>query len=162
VPVCSTGGGPLDVGKLCAADLYAGIAIDTDGRCHAPFYAPPTTDLRWADLRNCKLAGAAFEAADFERASLAGADLQGADLTGSKIFLADLSGANLRGAILDQAVISTASPARTSRRRIHDGRPPAGYKNTTCPDGTNSDLDGERCLIRQPSLPWRADPQSRD
>jgi uncharacterized protein YjbI with pentapeptide repeats len=142
-PVCSTGGGALDVGKFCAADLYEGIAIDTDGRCHAPFWAPPTTDLRHADLRNCKLAGASLEGADFERASLAGADLAGADLSGVKIFLADLSGANLRGAILDGAVISHSNleGADLTGASTVGALMRGTYKNTTCPDGSNSDTD---------------------
>ncbi len=60
-PRCSTNGQPPGLGVLCAPDLYENIAVDADGRCHAPFYQPPVTDLRWADLRNCKFAGAALD-----------------------------------------------------------------------------------------------------
>ncbi|MGH2608484.1 MAG: pentapeptide repeat-containing protein [Tepidiformaceae bacterium] len=140
---CSIDGGPLGVGVFCPADLYAGLEVDASGTCSAPASVVATTDFRRADLRSCQFAGAALAGADFERASLAGANLEGADLSGASLFLADLTGANLRGANLDGAVISHSNlegadltGASTTGAMLR-----GTYKNTTCPDGTNSDTD---------------------
>jgi len=67
---------------------------------------------------SARLRGAAFAGAD-----LAGADLLEADLTG-----ADLTDANLAGANLTDAGLTAVT-----------------WSNTTCPDGTNSDADGDTC-----------------
>jgi Pentapeptide repeats (8 copies) len=54
--------------------------------------------------------------------NLTGADLSGASLKGVDFTGANFSGANLRGAVLTHAIIDKVT-----------------WKNTTCPDGTNSD-----------------------
>lgn len=155
-PVCLPKGETPKLGLLCDANLYPGITRDASGRCDAPFHALASPDLRWADLRGCSLAGGDLEGVDLERASLVGADLTGTNLSGAKLFLADLSGANLSGVNLDRAVVSHtsleganltgASTKGTLLRGI--------YKNTICPDGTNSDLDdGDRFTCAGNTLP---------
>ena len=52
------------------------------------------------------------------------ADLLDADLTGANLTGADLSGADLNGAALTGVI----------------------WSNTICPDGTNSDNDGDTCV----------------
>lgn len=142
-PVCSTNGQGLGAGEWCAFSLYPGLTVSAAGRCTAADIDLSGTDLRWADLRGCELSGVVLAGADFERALLAGANLEGADLTDSKIFLADLTGANLRGAILDGAVIShtTLEDADLTGASTTGALTRGTYKNTTCPDGTNSDVD---------------------
>jgi uncharacterized protein YjbI with pentapeptide repeats len=76
------------------------------------------SDLRYVQLRGANLSFAVLWDADMESARLDGADLSGADLSG-----ADLSFANLNGADLRHVV----------------------WFNTTCPDRTNSDDNGNSC-----------------
>jgi uncharacterized protein YjbI with pentapeptide repeats len=57
-------------------------------------------------------------------ANLTGADLAGADLSGFTLLDANLTNANLSGANLSGVA----------------------WSNTTCPDGTNSNVDGGTCV----------------
>ena len=80
------------------------------------------TNLTDANLYGVSLAGANLSDANLTSVYLADADLTGANLTdanltGVTMTLTDLTGANLAGTILDDA----------------------GWKNTTCPDGTMND-----------------------
>ena len=76
-------------------------------------------DLYSADLSNADLSGAYLMNAYLSYADLSNADLGGADLGG-----ADLSNANLIGADLSGVY----------------------WYSTTCPDGTNSDDNGDTCV----------------
>jgi hypothetical protein len=67
------------------------------------------------------LRGADLSDAQLRDADLRGVDLRGADLTGADLLGADLSGADLTGAT---------------------------WGGTVCPDGTNSDQNGETCAGR--------------
>lgn len=60
-------------------------------------------------------------------------------LKGAGLFGADLSHANLNGADLTQADLRTAV---LSGANLHNVR----WSSTMCPDGTNSDSDGETCV----------------
>jgi len=59
----------------------------------------------------------------------AGAKLSGADLGGANLNRANLSGANLSGTDLAAANLNNVT-----------------WSSTVCPDGTNSDNDGNSCL----------------
>ncbi|MDQ1532231.1 MAG: hypothetical protein QOE37_2392 [Microbacteriaceae bacterium] len=61
-------------------------------------------------------------------ARLAGADLRDAQLVGADLTGVDLTGANLRGADLSDAVVKDVI-----------------WSHTTCPDGTDSNDDGNSC-----------------
>ena len=65
--------------------------------------------------------------ADLTGADLVGADLKDLNLTGADLTAADLAGANLWAADTTAAV----------------------WSDTTCPDGTNSDTDGDTCANNQ-------------
>ena len=80
-------------------------------------------DLRGFDLSNANLTGADLTGAYLIGAYLSGADLSGANLTGAYLSGADLSGADLRDTELDGV----------------------NWYDTTCPDGTNSDNNGDTC-----------------
>ena len=72
-----------------------------------------------AALAGCNLSGTNLSGANLSGADLTGANLNRADLTG-----ADLAGANLAGANLNRVI----------------------WSNTTRPDGTTSNDDGNTCL----------------
>jgi uncharacterized protein YjbI with pentapeptide repeats len=62
------------------------------------------------------------------KADLEGCDLSHVNLKDSNLTGADLDGANLSGAILSGAILTHST-----------------WSNTTCPDGTNSNKDGDTC-----------------
>ena len=75
-------------------------------------------DLSGAVLSGCDLSSGLFDQADLSGADLSGADLSGVDLTASVLTGADLDGADLTG---------------------------VGWRDTTCPDGANSNAVGDTC-----------------
>ena len=86
-------------------------------------------DLSYADLRN---AGLGY-------ADLRNADLRGADLIDADLYRADLSNADLRGANLHGADLSYADLSGADLSGVY-------WYGTTCPDGTNSDDNGNTCV----------------
>ena len=87
---------------------------------HAVFVGADLTsqDLSNLNMRNANFSGAGLSSADLSDADLSGADIRNADLTGANLTGADLTGADLTGAV---------------------------WSTTTCPDGTNSDDNGNTC-----------------
>lgn len=73
--------------------------------------------------------------AELRQVDLSGASLRGADLSGMRIRGSDLSGTNLEGADITGTT----------------------WKNTTCPDGTNSDQADDTCDGHLDPI-WRPDP----
>ena len=67
-------------------------------------------------------------------ANLTGLNLTGADLPDARLTDANLTGANLTGANLTGATLTGATLTG------------ATWSNTTCPDGTNSNNDGDTCV----------------
>ena len=65
--------------------------------------------------------------------------LSGANLTNSDLRDADLSGVDLTDANLTRANLSGATMTGTKLKGVH-------WSDTTCPDGSNSDADGDTCL----------------
>jgi hypothetical protein len=98
-------------------------ANDVTYDCNATsFY--PGMDLAGCSLDEDNLAGANLVGANLAGAglydvNLTDADLEGANLAGAGLFLAGLTGANLNGVY---------------------------WNDTTCPDGTNSNDDGDTCV----------------
>jgi hypothetical protein len=84
-----------------------------------------------------ELRGATLTGVDLSRVSLAGADLAGASLAGSKLTGADLTGADLTGVDLTNATLRGAKLGGAKLNKVT-------WKNTICPDGTNSDR-GKAC-----------------
>ena len=79
---------------------------------------------------------------------LGNADLSGADLIGANLGDADLIGANLSGANLEYADLTRAvlAFANMSGANLENAYLTGVYWNdTTCPDGTNSDNNGDTC-----------------
>ena len=82
-----------------------------------------------ANLRFAELAGADLSYADLNYANLNGADLRVADLSYTNMNNADLRYADLNGADLNGAWLNNIV-----------------WSDTTCPDGTNSDNNGDTCV----------------
>ena len=72
-------------------------------------------------------------------ATLAGCNLSGTDLSGANLAGGDLSAANLNRANLSGADLSDADLSGANLNRVI-------WSNTTCPDGTNSNNNGNTCL----------------
>jgi len=86
-------------------------------------------NLSDVSLSGASLSGADLSAANLSRANLTGVDLTGANLSGANLNRANLSGANLSGANLADANVNDVI-----------------WSGTICPDGTNSNNDGNTCL----------------
>ena len=104
-------------------------SLPTDWKCVGDDLVGPDANLDGADLSGADLIGAKLSFAYLNNANLTGADLSFAYLR-----YADLTGANLTGADLFGADLSYAY-----LNAIH-------WINTICPDGTNSDNNGNTCL----------------
>jgi hypothetical protein len=86
-------------------------------------WANNTVNWAYMDLSNAYLSGAELIGADLRYADLSNAYLSGAELIGADLRYADLSGADLSNADLYGVT----------------------WYSTTCPDGTNSDDNGNTC-----------------
>ena len=105
-----------------------------DNRADLSYADLRNAGLGYADLRNADLSGADLIDADLYRADLSGADLIDANLYRADLSYADLSGADLSGADLSHADLSGADLSGVY------------WYGTTCPDGTNSDDNGNTCV----------------
>jgi len=101
-------------------------------------------DLKKADLFGADLAGADLTTATLTKADLAGTNLSDADLTSATLTSADLAGSNLGGADLAKADLASAdlNGANLTGATLSKAK----WSDTTCPDGTNSDNDGDTCV----------------
>ena len=84
---------------------------------------PPSINFQEANLKYANLSGAFLRSSNFSSANLIGADLSHSELHESDMSYADLTGANLNDADLTGVY----------------------WKYTTCPDGTNSNNNGNTC-----------------
>ena len=106
----------------------------------------PNLDLSGADLYNVNLSSAMLADSD-----LSGANLYGANLSYADLFRVDLSGAILNGADLRETILSQTdfTDAILTGADISSSYPSGFYSsiwdNTICPDGTNSDDNGNTC-----------------
>jgi uncharacterized protein YjbI with pentapeptide repeats len=118
--------------------------LPTDWNCrHNSLFGPNAhfgyTDLIGFDLSDINLSyifmmGADLTGADLSFADLTGADLSFADLTGADLSFADLIGADLSNANLYDADLTGAE-----LNNVY-------WYDTICPDGTNSDNNGNTCV----------------
>ena len=97
------------------------------------------TELELVDLHDTDLSGLTFSSVSFAGANLQGADFSTAQLSGVYfIGIADLSNANFTNA---QLANSNFSGVDMSTVTITG----ATWSNVTCPDGSNSDSNGNTC-----------------
>ena len=132
---CNLSGRNLALADLSGANFSRAILIGTN----LPFANLTTTNFTGADLTNARLDLATMASTNFTNATLTGADIgnatltnadfAGANLTNATFFLASLNGVNFTNANLTGASFST-----TTRSGLT-------WNNTTCPNGTNSDVN---------------------
>ena len=91
-----------------------------------------------ATLSDAKLPDAELAGADMMGARMTDSHLTGADLTGADLEQVNFDGGNLEGANFTQADLDGAY---TSAVNVTG----AIWNDTTCPDGSNSDKDGDTC-----------------
>lgn len=138
---------------LCDYHRYPEIVKLDKGNCDfsgVVFPSGPLGSLSYIDLHGCNLSGAVLRGVAANGADFSGADLSGADLTGGSYAGTDFRGANLSGA--------KADPAGVFQRANFEGAnltganfanaivTPVNWRNTTCPDGSNSDAHGGTCV----------------
>lgn len=106
-------------------------------------------DLARADMTDANLQATDFTSADMEDSILHGADLRDAILTDALLWRTELDGADLRGANLNNADLTDALIYNANLRNASMSGTTitgAAWRNTTCPDGTNSDNHGDTCM----------------
>jgi uncharacterized protein YjbI with pentapeptide repeats len=96
-----------------------------------------------ANLTGANLTGGNFQDVNFTSANLTNADLQGDNLKGSNMTGANLSGSNMSSGNFQDINFTNANLTRANL----SGSNIKGttWSNTTCPDGTNSNNDGDTC-----------------
>jgi hypothetical protein len=100
----------------------------------------PNENLVGDNLTNANLSNSNLQAANLKGDPLTGANLAGANLIGTNLQGANLQGTNLTNANLGGSTLKGASLGG------------ATWSNTVCPDGTNSDADGNTCIGHLGSL----------
>ena len=93
----------------------------------------PNTNLSGADLSYTNLYDANLSGTDLSYANLYGSDLRNANLSGANLYGSDLRNANLSGTDLRSSELGNAALSG-----VH-------WNDTTCPDWTNSDDNGDTC-----------------
>jgi uncharacterized protein YjbI with pentapeptide repeats len=117
------------VGALYGSNLSR---ANQNGATVAGGYKPlQFADLSGANLNGATLGGGANELAVLQGANLTDANLRGANIGGDRA----LSLTNLTNANLNDANVTGAEALLG-----------AYFNNTTCPDGTNSDMHGDTCV----------------
>jgi uncharacterized protein YjbI with pentapeptide repeats len=96
--------------------------------------------LSWAHFAGVNLTSANFTDSQLESVSFVNMNLSSANLTCSWLYAASFSGANLTGANLTSADLRTATGMATANLTN------VVWSNTTCPDATNSNNDGNTCV----------------
>lgn len=97
-----------------------------------------------ANLAGCDLTGLDLSYGNLTGASLVRANLIGANLVGAVVIAVDMSGASLIGANLTRANLIAAN--LTGADLSYANVTGVEWFGTTCPDGSNSDANGNTCL----------------
>jgi len=107
-------------------------------------------DLSHADLSNAILNYAYLKRGVLNEANLSDVNLTGADLNDALLYDADLSGADLSNVNFDYAWLNganlTGADLSGADLRYADDLTGVYWYNTICPDGTNSDDNGDTCV----------------
>jgi uncharacterized protein YjbI with pentapeptide repeats len=103
-------------------------ALPTNWELIAGYLIGPGTYIVSSNLTGINLSRTDMVGAELVDSNLSSANLTGSDLANADLAEVNFTGANLMGANLAGAAF-----------------PSATWSNTTCPDGTNSDSDGDTC-----------------
>ena len=98
-----------------------------------------SADLRKSNFSRSRLANASFEGSELSKSLFCKARARGVSFEGADLTRADLRGADLRGAIMEGAILTGARLQGAKLKKVL-------WKNTTCPDGSNSDQHRNTCL----------------
>ena len=99
-----------------------------------------------ANLSGFSSGGKSFHASGFERANLTNANFSNSDLQQSNFSFATVVGTNFSGADLSLTNFFNVHFINTNLFHAPTGGfPYSTFTNTICPDGTNSDNDGNTC-----------------
>lgn len=120
----------LEDATVRSANLSRAI-LDGASAGFAPFDDANLANASW---RDGSAIGASFDGADMHRIDLRGSNLAAASLVGTDLRYARLDGVDFSGADLTGATWRRATGLET-----------AIFSDTTCPDGSNSDLNGGTC-----------------
>jgi uncharacterized protein YjbI with pentapeptide repeats len=104
-------------------------ALPTDWELISGYLFGPGTLIVGANLTGFNLSNLDLSGAEFNGSNFTGADLSDTNLTSADLFLTNMSDADLLGANATNTFVSFIT-----------------WSNTTCPDGTNSDNDGDTCV----------------
>ena len=151
-------GADLSHANLTGADLEGAHAVDlqgcpaslpTDWQCIGNSLVGPNAmlyaaELHGGNLNGANLSGTNLSHANLSHANLIAANLSGADLRHADLSNANLSGANLSGADLRHADLSNVNLSGANMTGVD--LPHVTWKDTICPDGTNSDDNGNTCV----------------
>src|SRR6266446_4725971 len=118
--------------------LYSGGLIKRqDPQSHN---VEPVVNVTGADFGGVDLEGSELGGADLAGVNLSRANLIGTDLSATYLSNANLSGADLTGANLSNADLTGV---KLSNAHLTD----VDWKNTTCPDGTNSNANSSGSCV---------------
>ncbi|HEY2774465.1 MAG TPA: pentapeptide repeat-containing protein [Candidatus Binatia bacterium] len=109
------------------------IGLPADWTCRGGNLYGPRVDLYDGDLSGADLHNLHLSQAGLARTIMTGADLSGTDLSSAFLEDAVMTGANLTSVDLQSATLTGT---------VLDS---VQWNNTTCPDGTNSTVDGGSC-----------------
>ena len=123
----------LIMGCISAPETPPAPTVENPGKDVSQFKSHNGSQCRNCDLALADLEGANLEGANLEGANLVRANLEGANLSGANLSCANLVRANLESANLTGAMVNLT--------HWHNNV----WENTTCPDGTNSDDNGNTC-----------------
>jgi uncharacterized protein YjbI with pentapeptide repeats len=145
--ICASGFALCNGNTLCDNEQIdpkncgtCGNACPTGDTCQSGACTPCNTSNYTQFLPNlagCELAGLNTSGKN-AKLDLAEVDLAGANLSGANLSFANLSGANLSFANLSSANLSSANLSGANLSGVT-------WSNSTCPDGTNSNNDGQTC-----------------
>lgn len=127
-----------------AAGCSAGTEENPDGAQRGTEQGLRTCDVKDApDLERCDLRNMVLSNLDLSDADLRGADLSDSQLLFTNLQRADLTGASLKGCLL---WVTDFTDANLTGADLTDAnyRQPT-FSNTICPDGSNSDNQGDNC-----------------
>jgi len=145
----------LDTVTASNADVQRGYLLDEDAAdANAAESSVGGSNLRNLDLSGVNLMGVSLPNeslvgdnltnANLSNSNLQGANLNGDPLTGANLTGASLIGTNLQGANLQGANLTNANFGGATLKAASLGG--VTWSNTVCPDGTNSDADGNTCM----------------
>jgi Pentapeptide repeats (8 copies) len=136
----------------------ATLFIDSGGVCadaNAPGDAAPSVD--WS---NCNLFNAQLIRANLMSANLSNTNLSDSMLYSTALVFSNLSYSNLSYSDMDQAYLGGANLSFANLTGAYlsgaQGLNQATYYYTTCPDGTDSNFDGNTCInnLDPEPAPW--------